>query len=142
MLFAIKRANAIQTLLDMTAVSASLATMAKTRHTKKTLTPKNFLKLSAQEKDQYMRYINMSRYYISDYVVTLTPYEEINKTVMANRDPTALFHNISNYDLFVWIHYYAARGTIFPHNMTRRDIDFANDGQGFSAWHRLHNTVE
>ena len=35
MLFTIKRANAIQTLLDMTAVSASLATMAKTRHTKK-----------------------------------------------------------------------------------------------------------
>ena len=70
-----------------------------------------------------MRYINMSSYYISNYVVTLTPYEEINKTVMAKRDPTALFHNISNYDLFVWIHYYAARGTIFPHNMTRGEID-------------------
>ena len=35
MLFTIKLANAIQTLLDVTAVSASLATMAKTRHTKK-----------------------------------------------------------------------------------------------------------
>ena len=35
MLFTIKRANAIQTLLDMTAASASLATMAKTRHRKK-----------------------------------------------------------------------------------------------------------
>ena len=32
MLFTIKRANAIQTLLDMTAASASLATMAKTEH--------------------------------------------------------------------------------------------------------------
>ena len=51
---------------------------------KKTLTRKNFLKWSAEEKDQYMRYINMSRYYISNYVVTLTPCEEINKTVMAN----------------------------------------------------------
>ena len=89
-----------------------------------------------------MRYINMSRYYISDYVVTLTPYEEINKTVMANRDPTALFHNISNYDLFVWIHYYAVRGIIFKHNITRGDIDFANDGQRFPTWHRLYNTVE
>ena len=127
MLFTIKLANAIQTLLDVTAVSASLATMAKTRHTKKPWLAKNFLKLSAQEKDQYMRYINMSRYYINNYVVTLTPYEEINETVMANRDPTALFHNISNYDLFVWIHYYAARGTIFLHNMTRGDIDFVND---------------
>ena len=72
----------------------------------------------------------------------LTPYEEINKTVMANRDPTALFHNISNCDLFVWIHYYAAQGTIFLHNMTRGDIDFANGGQGFLTWRRLYNTVE
>ena len=75
----------------MTAASASLATMAKTGHRKKTLNCKNFLKLSAEEKDQYMRYINMSRYYISNYVVTLTPYEDINKTVMANRDATTLF---------------------------------------------------
>ena len=51
-----------------------------------------------------MRYINMFRYYISDYVVTLTPYEGINKVVMAKRDTTALFHNISNYDLVVWMH--------------------------------------
>ena len=35
MLFTTKRANAIQTLLDMTAASASLATMAKTGHRKK-----------------------------------------------------------------------------------------------------------
>ena len=34
MLFTTKRANAIQTLLDMTAASASLATMANTRHRK------------------------------------------------------------------------------------------------------------
>ena len=79
---------------------------------KKALTRKNFLKLSAEEKDQYIRYINMSRHYISDYVVTLTPYSgEVNKTVKSNRDPTALFHNVSNYDLFVRMHYYAARDT-------------------------------
>ena len=35
MLFTIKRTNAIQTFLDMTAASASLATMAKTRQRKK-----------------------------------------------------------------------------------------------------------
>ena len=35
MLFTTKRANAIQTLLDMTAASASLATMAKTARRKK-----------------------------------------------------------------------------------------------------------
>ena len=86
----------------MTATSVSLATMTMTVRKKKTLTRRSFLKLSAEEKDQYMRYINMSRHYISDYVVNLTPYsEEVNKTVKSNRDPTALFHNVSNYDLFV-----------------------------------------
>ena len=75
--------------------------MAKTAHRKKTLTRKNFLKLLAEEKDQYTRYINMSRYYINDYVVTLTPYKAINKTVIANREPTVLFHSISNYDFFL-----------------------------------------
>ena len=84
LLFTTKRANAIKTLLY------------------KTLSRKNFVKLSAKEKDQYIRYINMSRHYISDYVVTLTPYsEDVNETVESNRDPTALFHNVSNYDLFV-----------------------------------------
>ena len=35
----------------------------------------------------YIRYINMSRHYISNYVVTLTPYsEEVNKTVKSNHD--------------------------------------------------------
>ena len=86
----------------MTAKSVSLATMTMTVRRKKALARKNFLKLSAEEKDQYIRYINMSRHYISDYVVTLTPYsEEVNKTVKSNREPTALFHNVSNYDLFV-----------------------------------------
>ena len=111
-LFTTKSANAIKTLLDMTAKSVSLATMTITVRRKKALTRKNFLKLSAEEKDQYIRYINMSRHYISDYVVTLTPYsEEVNKTVKSNREPKALFHNVSNYDLFVWMHYYAARDT-------------------------------
>ena len=84
----------------MTAASASLATVTMTAlRKKKTLTRKNSLKLSAEEKDQYIMYINMSRHYRSDYVVNLTPYsEEVNKTVKSNHDPTALFHNVSNYD--------------------------------------------
>ena len=72
----------------------------------------------------------MSRHYISDYVVNLTPYsEEVNKTVKSNREPTALFHNVSNYDLFVWMHYYAARGT----NITWRGhiLSLRMTGRGF-----------
>ena len=41
--------------------------------TEKNPDSQNFLKLSAEEKDQYL-YINMSSYYISNYVVTLTAY--------------------------------------------------------------------
>ena len=105
---------------------------------KKILTRKNFLKLSDEEKDRYMRYINMSKYFVSDYVVTMTFYKDIDRTVMAGRDPRTLFYNVSNYDLFAWIHYYSARDTIYPHNITRADIDFAHDGQGFPTWHRLY----
>ena len=66
----------------MTAASVNLASITVTACRKKTLTRKNFLKLSAEEKDQYIRYINMFRHYISDYVVTLAPYsEEVNKTL-------------------------------------------------------------
>ena len=105
---------------------------------KKTLMRKNFGKLPTEEKERYMRYINMSKYYESDYVVTSTPYEEINRTVQAGGDPSTLFHNITNYDLFVWMHYYAARDTIHPNNITEAAIDFAHDGQGFPTWHRLY----
>ena len=99
---------------------------------KKILTRKNFAKLSAEKKDRYMRYINMSKYFESDYVVTSTPYEEINRTVQAGEDPASLFHNFTNYDLFVWMHYYAARDIIHPkQNKTYAAIDFAHDGQGF-----------
>ena len=106
---------------------------------KKTLTRRNFLKLSAEEKDRYMRYINESKYFISDYVVTTTFYEDISEIVQAGKDPSGLFHNVSNYDLFTWMHYYAARDTIYPPNVTERvSIDFAHDGQGFPTWHRLY----
>ena len=104
---------------------------------KKNLTRKNFATLSAEEKDRYMRYINMSKYFKSDYVVTSTSYKVINRTVQAGGDPASWFRNVYNYDLFVWIHYYAARDTIYPNNKTDAAIDFAHKGQGFPSWHRL-----
>ena len=86
-----------------------------------------------------MRYINMSKYFESDYVVTSTPYEGINRTVQAGEDPASLFLNVTNCDLFVWMHYYAARNTIHPKpKKTYAAIGFAHDGQGFPTWHRLY----
>ena len=85
-----------------------------------------------------MRYVNMSKHYVSDFMITSTPYEEINKTVMEGGDPKSFFYNVTNYDLFTWMHYYAASDTILPHDITESDIDFAHDGQGFPSWHRLY----
>ena len=105
---------------------------------KKNLVRKNFLNLSDKEKDRFMHYINLSKYTVSDYVVATKFYSEINEAVQANEDPSGLFTNLTNSDLFTWMHYYSARETIYPHNVTRSDIDFAHGGQGFPTWHRLY----
>ena len=105
---------------------------------KKTLRRRNFLKLSAEEKDRYIRYINESKYFLSDYVVTTRFYKNISDIVEAGEDPSGLFHNISSYDLFTWLHYDSGRDTIYPHNVTKCNIDFAHEGQGFPTWHRLY----
>ena len=137
MLFTIKRANAFQTLLDMTAASASLATVANTRHRKNPDSQK-FPQVVRREEGS----INEVHQHVQVLHKRLCGDFEPKKTVMANRDPTALFHDISKCDLFLWIYCYAAQGIIFKHNIIRGDIDFANDGQGFPTWHRLYNTVE
>ena len=130
-------ANATATLVVTIAGNARFGYHGINCTEKKTLTRKNFLKLSAEEKDRYMRYINQSKYFASDYVVTTEFYDDIGKTVKAGKDPSALFHNVTNYDLFTWMHYYAARDTLIP-NDNKADIDFAHDGQGFPTWHRLY----
>lgn len=78
------------------------------------------------------------RYADSNYVVTNASYNDIKRELQDGRDPTGLFFSIKNYDLFVWLHYYAARDTIHPDGHTDADIDFAHDGQGFPSWHRLY----
>ena len=105
---------------------------------KKNLIRRNFLSLKGSEKDQYMTYVKKSKKDQSDCVVTSTSYEEIYRTVMHGGDPKRFFSNVTNYDLFTWMHSYAARDTILPHNNNESDIDFAHDGQGFLSWHRLY----
>ena len=88
-----------------------------------------------------MRYVNMSKHYVSDFMVTSTPYEEINITLMEGDDPTYLFDNITNYDLFTWMHYYMQVTRFYlmislnliltSHTMVR---DFPH-GIGCTCWH-------
>ena len=62
---------------------------------KKNLIRRNFLNLTAEEKDRFMRYVNMSKHYVSDFVVTSTPYKKINKTVMEGGDPKSYFYDVT-----------------------------------------------
>lgn len=71
-------------------------------------------------------------------MVSTTTYQEIQELIEDGRDPMGLFHNITIFDLFVWMHYYASRETIHPDNHTDAGIDFAHEGQGFPTWHRLY----
>ena len=105
---------------------------------RKTLLRRNFMKLTPEKKEQYMKYVNLSRYVISDYVVATTFLEDIQATIARGEDPLTKFDEVPVYDLFVWQHYYAARNTFLKDGTMKEDIDFAHDGQGFPTWHRLY----
>ena len=119
-------------------IAANASSVIVESAARKTVRRRNFLKLSAEEKDRYMRYINESKYTTSDYVVTTKFYDEISDAIKAEEDPSRLFHNISHFDFFTWTHYYSARETIYPRNVTKSNIDFGHKGQGFLIWHRLY----
>ena len=66
-----------------------------------------------------MRYVNLSRYYDSDYLVATTFCKNISDTITKGGDPTDKFATVSKYDLFVWEHYYSARNT-FLNDSTKK----------------------
>ena len=104
---------------------------------KKVLIRKNFAKLSSEEQDRFMMYMNMTRYVESDYLVSTAIYQEIDDTINNGGDPTRLFTIVSIHDLFVWLHYYAANRNTALSDKTPY-MEFAHDGQGFPTWHRLY----
>ena len=106
---------------------------------RKVLIRKNFANLSPEEQDKYLRYMNMSRFVESDYLLTTAFHQDINETINNGSDPTLLFTKVSVHELFVWLHYYTAnRNTILPDKTKMPFMDFAHEGQGFPTWHRLY----
>lgn len=71
-------------------------------------------------------------------MVTTAAFEEIQEEINHGRDPTGLFYNITYYNMFVWMHYYSTRLTLFPDGRTYSGIDVAHEGQGILTWHRLY----
>lgn len=116
---------------------------------------KNILSLSQREIDELLQNLNMSKFVTSnEYVILTTSYDRI----LLGEEPT--FSNISMYDLFVWMHYYASRSNlildtddlgsnskvltdIFTQTTLDRsrlrlnsDRDYAHSGPAFLPWHR------
>ena len=98
----------------------------------------SFMKLPTEKKEQYMKYVNLSRYITSDYVVATTFLDDIEAAIARGEDPLTKFAEVPVYDLFVWQHYYAARNTCLHDGKWDDNIDFAHKGQGFPTWHRFY----
>ncbi|XP_034779357.1 tyrosinase-like isoform X1 [Acipenser ruthenus] len=89
--------------------------------------------LTTAEKNKFIAYLNLAKNTVStDYVIATGTY------IQMNNGSTPMFRNISVYDLFVWMHYYASRDTLLGgSNNVWRDIDFAHEAPAFLPWHRV-----
>lgn len=95
-------------------------------------TRRNIFQLTASEKNKFLAYLNLAKNIPSqDYVIATGTYSQMNN------GSNPMFRDISVYDLFVWMHYYASRDTLLGGSNVWRDIDFAHEAPGFLPWHRV-----
>lgn len=93
---------------------------------------KELFKLTTAEKDKFIAYLNLAKHTTSqEFVIATGTYEQMNN----GSDP--LFADISVYDLFVWLHYYASRDAFLQGEVLWENIDFAHEAPGFAPWHRF-----
>nr|BBE38031.1 tyrosinase [Cynops pyrrhogaster] len=99
---------------------------------------KSITQLSATESARLLAYLNLAKRTTNpDYVISTGTYEQMDN------GSRPLFADISVYDLFVWIHYYASRDTWVPaggeeETVVWRNIDFAHEAPAFLPWHRFY----
>ncbi|XP_038675002.1 tyrosinase [Scyliorhinus canicula] len=92
---------------------------------------KNVFDLTTTEKNQFLAYLNLAKYTISqDYQIATGTYAQMNN------GSNPMFKDVSIYDLFVWMHYYTSRDALLGASSVWMDIDFAHEGPGFPTWHR------
>ncbi|XP_067842798.1 tyrosinase [Heptranchias perlo] len=92
---------------------------------------KNIFDLTTTEKNQFLAYLNLAKYTISqDYQIATGTYAQMNN------GSNPMFRDISIYDLFVWMHYYTSRDALLGESNVWTDIDFAHEGSAFLPWHR------
>ncbi|XP_071990190.1 tyrosinase [Engystomops pustulosus] len=99
---------------------------------RRTLIRKEIFRMTSAEKDKFIAYLNLAKRTIgTDYVIATGTYEQMNN------GSNPLFADITVYDLFVWLHYYASRDAFIGGDLVWRDIDFAHEAPAFLPWHRF-----
>ncbi|XP_078733308.1 tyrosinase [Lampetra fluviatilis] len=96
---------------------------------------RNLMLLSAGERRKFFSYINLAKVSVHpEFQIAAATLEQ-----MGNGTRPA-FRDVSVFDLFVWMHYYASRdallvGPVGP--VAWPGVDFAHEGPGFAPWHRV-----
>ena len=91
------------TMEDMTVVGVLMGIMEITVTKKQVLPRKNIMDLTDQEWTEYITILKMSRKYCSEYKIILD--EVLPGTKITGNQ----MREINLYDLFVWLHHYAAK---------------------------------
>lgn len=97
---------------------------------------RNLLDLSTEEKNRFIRALDMAkRTNHPQFVIATRRSEEI----LGPDGNTPQFENISIYNYFVWTHYYSVKKTFLGAGQESfGEVDFSHEGPAFLTWHRYH----
>lgn len=100
------------------------------------LVRRNLLDLSTEEKNYYVRALDMAKRTTHPLFVIATRRTE---EILGPDGNTPQFENISIYNYFVWTHYYSVKKTFLgPGQESFGEVDFSHEGPAFLTWHRYH----
>ncbi|XP_041438658.1 tyrosinase-like [Xenopus laevis] len=98
---------------------------------RRTMVRKEIFRMSSAEKSKFIAYLDLAKHTTSrDYVIVTGTYAQMNN------GSNPMFADVSVYDLFVWMHYYASRDAFIGEDGLWRNVDFAHEAPAFVPWHR------
>lgn len=97
---------------------------------------RNLLDLSTEEKNRFVRALDMAKHTTHPHFVIATRRSE---EILGPDGNTPQFENISIYNYFVWTHYYSVKKTFLGAGQESfGEVDFSHEGPAFLTWHRYH----
>ncbi|XP_020836417.1 5,6-dihydroxyindole-2-carboxylic acid oxidase-like, partial [Phascolarctos cinereus] len=97
---------------------------------------RNLLDLSKEERDRFIRALDVAKRTIHPHLVIATRRSE---ELLGTDGNTPQFENISIYNYFVWSHYYSVKKTFLGEGQESFGaVDFSHEGPAFLTWHRYH----